>query len=807
MTPSKNSIELGARLRQATVGSALRNARILTLGSAFVLAMMVCLSFSNVAAAQWIEKQDLAGPFVDGEAFDVIYLNKSGENAILKITPLENPPTRPLPDRGELVFAFPTDVDEKFEVPFASIEKFTTFNELLVEEAEAWIKEKRFAEAFRNLFHVYNRGGKEDPAMVDSLMSCLFLDGKENYESGEYELALSIYEDIYQSDPNFDVEDIDTSLINIVMACHNGIIKKRFEKEDYVGVRKSLASVVAQYGEKASKLESEWTTNFRQRSDDLIALARQHAEHPKKGREAHLAANQAEQMSPGRDEVNDLKAELLLKFPMIIVGVSQDAADADPNRNEHFGSRRVGRLTQRTMIENTGVTDEGGKFEFLNGTFFPADEMGLKYTLEIDDSVPEFGVPETSAYRVSSRLLSLADEESAIYKPAWAKILESVEIEDRNRVSFTLRTPFVRPEALLKIPYAEPGPDGQPVQNGYYVMTAEEKRLKTFEVNPRYPRQPDRQHPVIVEQLFPDASVAVDQLIAGNINIVDRVPIADLKRLKATPNIKVRSYLLPSVHMLVPKIRSEVAKDPNFRNGLSHAIDRRLLVKDVICGGEEVDGCDVLSGPFPIGTEENDQIAYGYDVKVRPLAFNALMGSVMVNLSLGPQPPVRPEPIPSPVLVIAHSDSSTATDAAAVIARMWTEIGVESTTRELKDGNTVPDDDEWDFLYIAVTMEEPLVDAADVIGPEGFAKNVSAPIEQTLRNLSYSQNWQSACSDLRRLHRQTAVDLSVIPLWQVKEHYAYRTTVREIGRDLIHLYQNVDRWRIDLTAEEEQQEK
>jgi len=772
--------------------------------------VLVLVSFSlmtgNVASGQWIEKQDLVGPYVDGEAFDVIFLNKNGENAILKVAPLEKVPPKPFPDRGELVFAFPIDTDEKFEVPFTSVEKITTFNELLVEEAEGWIKEKRFPEAFRNLFHVYNRGGKDDPAMVESMMSCLFLDGKENYESGEFELALSIYEDIYQRDPNFRVPDFNARLVDVVMACHNGIIKKRFDKEDYVGVRKSLASVVEQYGDKAEKLEKEWSANFQKRSDDLVAQARQFASQGK-GREAHLAANQAEQMSPGRDIVNKLKADLLFEFPMIIVGVSQDGADADPSRLEHFGSRRVGRLTQRTIIENTGLTDEGGKFEFLNGKFYPSDEYGLKYTMDISDSPAGFAVPEINAYQVSSRLRALADEESSEYKSGWAKILESVEIEDENRVSFTLRTPFVRPEALLKIPYKEVDEDGQPDQNGYYVMTAQEKRLTTFEVNPRYPEQEGRQHPVIVEQLFPDASIAVDQLIAGNINLVDRVPIADLKRLKATPDIKVRSYILPTVHLLVPKIRSEVAKDPNFRNGLSHAIDRRLLVNEVICGGEEVDGCDEISGPFPIGTEENDQIAYAYDLKVRPLAFNSQMGMVMVNMSLRPRPPVRPEPIPTPTLVIAHSNSTTASNAAAAIARMWTEIGVESVTRELKAGKTIPEDDEWDFLYIAATMEEPLVDASDIIGPEGFAKNVSAPIEQTLRNLSYSQSWQAACSDLRRLHRQTAIDLSVIPLWQVKEHYAYRTTVREIGRDLIHLYQNVNRWRIDLTAEEEQQEK
>ena len=85
-------------------------------------------------------------------------------------------------------------------------------------------------------------------------------------------------------------------------------------------------------------------------------------------------------------------------------------------------------------------------------------------------------------------------------------------------------------------------------------------------------------------------------------------------------------------------------------------------------------------------------------------------------------------------------------------------------------------------------MEEPLVDASNVIGAEGIATAVSAPIEQTLRNLSYARSWQRVrVADLRRLHRQTAVDLSVVPLYQVREYFAYRDTVRAIGRDLIHL--------------------
>ena len=120
-----------------------------------------------------------------------------------------------------------------------------------------------------------------------------------------------------------------------------------------------------------------------------------------------------------------------------------------------------------------------------------------------------------------------------------------------------------------------------------------------------YKIESDRQQPVIVEQLFRDASAAVDELVQGNIDVVDRISVADLSRLKTEPELIVRPYVLPTVHMLVPKIRGELKDDMNFRSGLSHAINREMLVRDVFCGGQEVDGCEVISGPFPIGTTNN----------------------------------------------------------------------------------------------------------------------------------------------------------------------------------------------------------
>lgn len=755
---------------------------------------------------QWIEKEQLVGPFVDSEPFDVIYLNENGDDAIMKVSPLgDKIPNGPLPQTGQLVFEYFAMGDDMLEVPFSSIKEIKTFNQLLIEEADAWLDQKEYAKAFRNLLYVYDHGGKGDPQLVATLKDCMFLDGKENFQNGEFELSLSIFEDVYQRDPNFTPPGFDKTLVEIVMSCYNGMIRKQFEKADYIGVRQTLASVIDKYPDDANELDERWSQAFVEKSDELIATSRSFAA-AGKGREAHLAAKQADQMSPGRPEVMELQGDLLIQFPLIVVGVNQTAADATPGQIAHWGARRIGRLTQRTLIELSGLTDEGGKYDFLNGRMYRSDEVGLRYTFELKDNETDFAVPPIDAFQLSMRLLALADEDSPSFDPAWAKIVYDVAIDD-EQVEVSLRTPYIRPESLLKMPYSNPDENGKLDQNGKYVMMAEDREFKTFELNPRYERKPDRQHPVVVEQEFAAASIAVDQLIAGNIDVVDRLPIADISRCKAAKGVEIRPYILPTVHMLIPKIRGEMENDSNFRNGLSHAIDREMLVRDVICGGKEVNGCETISGPFPIGTEENDQISYGYDMRVRPMAHSTMLGGVMVQLALQAQPPIRPEAIPAPTLVLAHPNSSSASNAAAAIARMWSDIGVKTVTRELKNGETFPPDEEWDFLYAEVTVEEPMADAAKIIGPNGLAQSVSAPVEQTLRILSYAESWQSACSALRRLHRQVAVDLSVIPLWQVKEHYAFRTTVREIGRDLIHLYQHVDRWKIDLTAEEEQQEK
>ncbi len=761
-------------------------------------------------------REDLTYPLIENEPFDLLTLDRSNKGAVLRILPPENLKL-PLPEKGNLVFEFAEDGEFPLEVPYSAIANYETFNELLLAEANAMMDKGELSKAFRNLLYVYDHGGKSQPEVNETLRACLFLDGRKKFEEGEYEIALSIFEDIYQEKPNFKVPGINRPLIDIVLACYEGILKRKLEKGQYESIRLSLENVESRYGPEAKRLIRTWKAKFNNSADefleDALALAEQG-----KGREAHLKAKQADRISPGRMKTAEVQAEILAQFPLVVVGVSQSGGAMNPSSLDHWGSRRVGRLIQRSLVEITGLSDEGASYEFLNGTISRIDNVGLKYAFDLDTD-PSKMVPAISAFQLATRLLAFANPDSDFCNETWAKILATVEVQSDTRVVVTLQRPFVRPEALMQIPYPAPQTNpnvdaGDPMmmQNGLFKLVSSEEQFSFFGANEQYLNSDQAMHPVVIEHAFKTDTDAVDALLKGEVDVVDRIPPADYQRLKDIETIQIRPYVIPTVHLLVPKIRGSLEKSYRFKNALSTAIDRDAIVSEVITNGQEIDGCGPLTGPFPLGGDDNDQISYGYDLRVKPFRHNERLAMALTEISIRQEminkgseqqslDDIETNAEGRPTLVLVHQSSSLVSNCAAAIARSWNSAGIPTTLRALPPGVTYPEDSQWDVLYTELFVEEPIVDAMRMLGRNGFAEQISAPVEQSLRGLVTSQTWQGACMALRNIHRQIAVDLSVIPLYQVKEHFAFRDNVYDVGRDLVHLYQYVDRWKVETAAQ------
>ena len=756
------------------------------------------------SSGQVVEDGDWPTPLMDEAPFDLIYLDKNSDDAIIKIVPIKDL-RKPYPRDGFLRFEFREDSEFTLQVAWEHVESYVPFNELLLEEAELFLDERKFSDALRNLLFVYDSGGAADEDVKKRLQSCLYQDAAANLEDGNYELALSIFEDLYRKDPTLKIPGVP-DLKEAIDQCYDGLLQQRFEDGDAEYIKSTLVEIERQYGEVSEEFVAKWRQRFRDQAKQVLKDALQ-AARDGDGRKAHFLSRLADRITPGLPETQQIQVDITKQYPLIVVAVNQPAGDANPNRLDHWGSRRVGRLTQRTMIELAGLSDEGGRYQFLNGRFERTDDLGLEYEFILDAQADPM-LPSASPNEIASQLLDHADEFSPNYRPAWAKILESVSVVGADRVAVKLRRPFVRPAALLRFAYSDRSEDGQPVQDGIYAMTSKDGRESTFEFNDqRYQRESDKQYPVVIEEYFRASSDATDALIRGAVDIVDRPALADIPKLRAAKGIEVRAYAIPTVHFLVPKIRGEYEGSSQLIRSLSTGIDREGIVNDVF-GGADIDGCEPLSGPFPIGSDEYDQVSYGYDLKVKPLPYQQKLSMVLSHMARTSKtknfPQGRSGP---PSIVLAHPPGTLAATACAKIKQSWEESGITTTLRPLDASVSFPDDDNWDLLYVEAAIEEPLVDATRIMGTYGIAEDVSSPINQSLQSLGYAESWQGASRTLRRIHRQVSNDLSVIPLYQIKEHFAFRKNVYGLGRDLISLYQNIGRWRIEGFASEEKAAK
>ncbi len=110
----------------------------------------------------------------------------------------------------------------------------------------------------------------------------------------------------------------------------------------------------------------------------------------------------------------------------------------------------------------------------------------------------------------------------------------------------------------------------------------------------------------------------------------------------------------------------------------------------------------------------------------------------------------------------------------------------------------VPDD--VDLLYVELATWEPVVDANRLFGEGGMVADSGPYMMLALRQLDQAAEWDQVRECLHRIHRIAYDDMTVIPLWQLVEHFGYRKSLRGVvaprnNKGPVSLYQNIEQWR------------
>ena len=770
---------------------------------------VICLALGmaaalGTAASSFCRGQDTAAnaggesiPLYEKEPYDEIVLNDA-DGTVVEVLPLELP-DRKEPDReklkktAKLIAKKLDDPTQDYEILWTDIAEVRFFEQMVLNEALELVRAgksdpRKFDEAylyFDFLKHRYPNTHDLDAGLSEYL----FADARHWHELGKYENALALLEELYLLNPQY------ARLEAALGETSQKIAEQDVARGDYPSARRLIARLKRKFPQHAAagRLEQQWAETSRESL--AAAQAKLEAGQP---REAWEDALRAVYIWPKSAETQTFLQELYGKYPRIVVGVTLAGGAAPADRMLDWAARRRERLLHRTLLEYAGPGANGGHYECPFGTVELTD-IGRRLALQLRQGIRWSGGQQLTGFDVARRLLSAADPERSDANPDWGDLFGGVDVQDVFNVSVDLRWTHVQPLALLEIPLSESTAGDLAKTVGPYALLETKAYDAYFGASESYFDAQPGQPREVIERHFADANVALEALRQGQIHALDRLTPWDVEKFRAEPQIVVEQYALPSIHCLLPNRSRPFTAHRSFRRAVTFAIDRQAILDEQLLRGVKRPGCQVVSGPFPIGASYDDPLRYAYNTDVAARPWNrrlalALAGVALHEASEASKAKGGAEIKTVPPLVLAYPAHETARIACKAIQRHLKAVKIEVTLRELPPGLAMPPDGEYDLLYAELVVQEPLVDAARLLGPDGLAGGATPYMVLALRELSAATGWAAARRKLQQIHRLADDDTAVIPLWQLTEHFAYHRSLQGLGAKPVLLYQDVEQW-------------
>jgi tetratricopeptide (TPR) repeat protein len=757
------------------------------------------LSISGLVLAQndldkALEEVEVLGSLMDEEPFDIITLKPEATGRSVKVAPIEFADRR-IPtnvkesDKLQVtILLFPT---RRYEVLWKDIGKIWLYEQMILARAKKLVDEKNFGEAFEHLNFLFVNY-PQTPGLQILRQEFLFKSAEDMSRQNRLAHTMAVLEELQKSFPNFQKERVRGLITDV----SGKLIDSYFQKKDLSSARRMITRLDKQYQDDPLPVVMEWKGKFLDLANEYKTKAielREKKDYLGARREATKMLDIEPQIEGGKELLSDL----LKEYPIVRVGVFQTADKPDTAAIANWPAFRSGQLISRPLFEFRSTGPEGGQYRFSLGSFQQSDDrLELEMTIQ---NPGQAGVP--NSLDLSQSFLRRATIGKQEYVPGWAAIFDSVSVAGPEKLKMRFRRPHVLPQAFLQWPIEAIGEGNLPV-GVLYKPKSRDGNTQRFEWASNT-KAADFQPMEIHEILYNDPAQAINDLLRGEIEAIDRLFPADAKRLQASivsKTINVESYALPTVHMLVPRTSNPYLDDREFRRALLYAINREGILKGEILGGADADQSRVISGPFPRGATENDPIAYAYNTSVDNLAYDPRLAKVLMlitNSKLKMQYEKRKEPVPPiPKMTLGVPNYEAARVAGQAIVEQWKLIGVQADLAVLDKVPAAGEMPNIDILYLTASIWEPATDAERLFGIGGPAQSNNQFIVQVLGGLSASRNWREVRQSCQDMHALVAAHLPVLPLWQVGESFAYRSEINGVTKKPLGLYQDLQKWRV-----------
>lgn len=764
------------------------------------------------------EKTESEKDLIERRPFDRIVLDKRNKDTVLEVEEL-NSKSSLLPSSHQptemLQFQLLWDSVNWYQVPWRHVVKVETYAEILLGEVRKKLddksankREENLALAFRLLDRVVgNPKYRNNRRVQEYLREYLYEDARYAFQRDQLTEAWTALDELFFLARDYRPRVEDLTVVSMLSDLISKRMGKMVQDRNYRAAESLMKSIREKYGSTQEKVIAKWQAQI---IADAEAAKQESIQYfkEKNGRRVHGAVRKMLNIYPQIEGGQAMFKKVLEEFPLVFIGVTDKAELGNPSSMLSWAERRKGRLYYRGIVEYQQQGQDGGIYRFPHGDIEVAgDWKSMQFVFRNDKG--EMAIPPLNAYTLRKRLLDLADADKPDYSPVWAELIKSTYAQNPKVLTVELTQAHVRPEALLQINYKPFDPASPPQPDSFYVPVASAESEDVYRPNPAYKELQNVELPDLVEIFYPNATEQTDALLRGDIDVIDRVFPADIRRLKKNDEIEIKPYTIPTIHVLIPNQRTRHMKSTIFRTAILYGINRSKILFSGILGEQRPTGFKIISGPVPYGVTESDPIGYGYNPRLEPLVADARIGLVQATVSddqikmflKNQNKESEFKPLKDMVFKLCYPANDLARAACASIKLDLEVVGIQTVLEELPVGQTYPADEDFDLLYSEITMQEPLLDVRKILAAEGVAKTDNDAINQAIRFLDTAKNWRDAGPRLHELHNLCYHNSVVLPLWQVVEHYAYRKNLSGVGKKINTLYKNVADWRISTGDE------
>ena len=693
----------------------------------------------------------------------------------------------------ELILIHMLDGEQRdYKVKRGSIKSVEYFDDMLLAETDRLIREGDFPRAFERLLLVKSRDpnwkGVED--RVNKLL----------YEEGSAALiednarGLRLLADLNARQPDY------PGLVDRLATSYGKRIDKTFEAGDYLVGRRLIKEL-----ERLAPNHSEVRTareKFAGKAKSLVELS---SKSPASDRVDRLA--EAGRIWPDSDGLEASYRQAFRAEPTLIVAVG-DLADPIGPFPTSPAAERVARLLYLPLLANDDEPSTRGEAagQLLDGLESVELGRGLKIRLKAG-AIWSDGSRPVAAIDVARSLADRALPASPGYNARWADLLDRIEAVDETHLEIKLTRASMKTESWFLAPVgpAHASADGwvsststgrRPVGDGPYLWEASTDGSTLLHSVPPRPDGASAKIKRIREVRYANPNASVEALQRGEIGLLEHVPPERLVDLRRDPErIKIGRFSTPSVHRIALDGRTPALRNRKLRRALSLAIDRKGLLEEILLRHPANDQNLVADGPFVKGSFVDSP-------GVEPFDYNPLLARGLVAAA-------KKELGGNLIkLTLEYPSTAEARPVCPKIAEALTLLGIEIQLIERSESeleSSLRSGRKFDLVYRASRPTQPLYDAGPLLLPgydappstNALGSAASPRILQLLIQLDHAPETTSARTLAQQVDRESRDELPVLPLWQLEDHYAWRSTLRGPAESTDDLYQNIANWEVE----------